>query len=195
VTRPFHGYQELDLVTLMFNLLIKILTSVVSFHDLLLYVPMKIFFMDTSPLSVKGCKMLAYARRSGPLSMEESNLFRSTLVTRGFSFSCLIRRTAPFGCLLRYTRGRGWSILTRILTGLIWCVNILGPSKWYFMWAFLVIKFSMITEILTMWPRPWLIENCNLGYVLWLLCIRALAFHLNFPCNKTVSRVPKGPWR
>jgi hypothetical protein len=36
---------------------------------LLFYVPQEFFtYMETSPLPVKGCKIKAYARRSGPLS-------------------------------------------------------------------------------------------------------------------------------
>jgi hypothetical protein len=38
-------------------------------------------------------------------------------VTRGLSFSGLIRRTSPFSCLLRHARGCGGPILTRTLTG------------------------------------------------------------------------------
>jgi hypothetical protein len=46
------------------------------------------------------------------------DLFRATpAVTRGLSFSGLIRRTSPFSHLLRHTRGLGESILTQILTG------------------------------------------------------------------------------
>jgi hypothetical protein len=72
-------------------------------------------YMETSPLPVKGCKIYAYARRSGPLSRD---LYRATpAVTRDLGFSGLIRRTAPFSRLLWHTRGCGGSILTRILTG------------------------------------------------------------------------------
>jgi hypothetical protein len=64
---------------------------------------------------VKGCKIWAYALRSGPLSRD---LYRaSSAVTRGLGFSGLIRRTAPFSRLLRHTRGCWGSILTRILLG------------------------------------------------------------------------------
>jgi hypothetical protein len=62
-------------------------------------------------------------------------------VTRDLGFSGLIRRTVPFSRLSRHTRGCGWSILTRILTGLlekkiVFYVNICeygfpycGPSR------------------------------------------------------------------
>jgi hypothetical protein len=73
-------------------------------------------YMETSPLPVKGCKILAYARRSGPLSREGS-LSCHTCCDTGPRISGLIRRTAPFSRLLRHTRGCGGSILTRILTG------------------------------------------------------------------------------
>jgi hypothetical protein len=47
------------------------------------------------------------------------DLYHATpAVTRGLSFSGLIRRTAPFGRLLQHTRGCGGLILTRILMGL-----------------------------------------------------------------------------
>jgi hypothetical protein len=46
------------------------------------------------------------------------DLYRATpAVTRYLSFSGLIRRTVLINHLLRHTRGRGESILTRILTG------------------------------------------------------------------------------
>jgi hypothetical protein len=52
------------------------------------------------------------------------DLYRSTpTVTRGLGFSGLIRRTAPFSRLLRHMRGCGGSILTRILTGVIYIVR------------------------------------------------------------------------
>jgi hypothetical protein len=47
------------------------------------------------------------------------NLYRATpVVTWDLGFSGLIRRTAPISRLLGHTRGCGWSILIRILTGL-----------------------------------------------------------------------------
>jgi hypothetical protein len=70
-------------------------------------------YMETSPLPVKGCKILAYARRSRPLCREGS----LSCHTCCLGFSGLIRRTAPFSRLLRHTRGCGGSILTRILMG------------------------------------------------------------------------------
>jgi hypothetical protein len=46
------------------------------------------------------------------------DLYRATSsATRGLGFSGLIQRTAPFSRLLRHTRGCGWCILTRFLTG------------------------------------------------------------------------------
>jgi hypothetical protein len=74
-------------------------------------------YMETSPLPVKGCKILAYARRSGPLSREGS---LSPVVTRDLGFFGLIRRTASFSRLLRHTRGCRGSILTRIKRKFLW---------------------------------------------------------------------------
>jgi hypothetical protein len=52
------------------------------------------------------------------------DLYRATpAVTRGLSFSGLIRRTAPFSRLLQHTRGCGGSILAQILTGTLYGVN------------------------------------------------------------------------
>jgi hypothetical protein len=74
-------------------------------------------YMETSPLAVKGFKMLAYARRWGPLSRGGGGLYRATpALTQDLGISGLIRRTAPFSRLLRHTRGCGRPILTRILT-------------------------------------------------------------------------------
>jgi hypothetical protein len=57
------------------------------------------------------------------------DLYRATpAVTRSPGFSGLIRRTAPFCRFLRHTRGRGASIITWILMGLLcmtFCVIIL----------------------------------------------------------------------
>ena len=69
-----------------------------------------------SPLQVKGCNILTYARRSGPLSREGS-LSCHTCCDTGLGLSGLIRRTAPFSRLLRHTRECGGSILPRIITG------------------------------------------------------------------------------
>jgi hypothetical protein len=49
------------------------------------------------------------------------DLFCATpAVTQDLGFSGLIRRTAPFSRLLRHKRGCGGSILTRILTGILY---------------------------------------------------------------------------
>jgi hypothetical protein len=49
--------------------------------------------METRPLPLKGGKIQAYGRRSGPLSKED--LYRTTpTVTRELGFSGLIRKTA-----------------------------------------------------------------------------------------------------
>jgi hypothetical protein len=57
-------------------------------------------YMETSPLPVKGYKIQAFPRRSGPLS--RGDLYRVTpAVTRNLGFSGLIRRTAPIRRLLR----------------------------------------------------------------------------------------------
>jgi hypothetical protein len=75
-------------------------------------------YMETSPLLVKGCEILAYARRSGPLNRDSGIFIVPHLLWYGASvFFGLIRRTAQFSRLLRHTRGCGGSILTRILTG------------------------------------------------------------------------------
>ena len=71
-------------------------------------------YIATSPLLVKGCTIQAYARHSGPLSMEES-LSCHTCCEWSLGTG-LIQRTAPFSRLLRHTRGCGGSILTWILT-------------------------------------------------------------------------------
>jgi hypothetical protein len=69
-----------------------------------------------SPLPMKGCKIKAYARRSGHFAGR--GLYHAIpAVTRDLRFSGLIRRTAPFSRLLQHTRGCGGSILTQILTG------------------------------------------------------------------------------
>jgi hypothetical protein len=53
----------------------------------------------------KGCKIEAYARRSGPWA--DRDLYRaSPAVTGGHGVSDLIQRTAPFSHLLWHTRGR-----------------------------------------------------------------------------------------
>jgi hypothetical protein len=57
------------------------------------------------------------------------DLYRATpTATRDLGFSGLIRRTAPFSRLLRHTRGCGGSILTRILTGLMYFVIRFPPK-------------------------------------------------------------------
>jgi hypothetical protein len=71
-------------------------------------------YMETSSLLVKGCKMLAYARRSGPLSREGS-LSCHTCCDKGPRFFRSHPKDHPFSRLLRHTRGCGGSILTRIL--------------------------------------------------------------------------------
>jgi hypothetical protein len=55
-------------------------------------------YMETSPLPVRGCKNLAYARGSGPLSREGSISCHNCCDT-GPRFSGLIGRTAPFSRL------------------------------------------------------------------------------------------------
>jgi hypothetical protein len=75
-------------------------------------------YIETSPLPVKGLKIWAYARRSGPLSREGSLSCHTYCDSiRDLGFSGPIRRTAPFSRLLRYTRGCGGSIPTWISTG------------------------------------------------------------------------------
>ena len=97
-------------------------------------------YMETSQLPVKGCKMLAYARRSEPLSREGSlscrtccdtgpRFFRSHPKDRPIQspltshqgmwriYSNPDPHGSPIRRLLRHTRGCGGSILTRILTG------------------------------------------------------------------------------
>jgi heme/copper-type cytochrome/quinol oxidase subunit 4 len=70
--------------------------------------------METSTLTMKGCKSSAYAWLFGLLN--SGDLYRATpAATQGLGFSGLIRRIAPFSSLLRHTRGCEGSILTRIL--------------------------------------------------------------------------------
>jgi hypothetical protein len=60
------------------------------------------------------------------------DLFRVTpAVTRGLGFSGLIRRTAQFSRLLRHMRGCGGSILTRILMGFFWSIDLTLLLKVY----------------------------------------------------------------
>jgi hypothetical protein len=69
-------------------------------------------YVETSTLPVKGCKILAYAQCSGPLS--RGDLYRATpTVTQGLGFPGLIQRTASFSHLLRHAWGCGGSILIR----------------------------------------------------------------------------------
>jgi hypothetical protein len=108
--------------------------------------------METLP--VKGCKIWAYARRSGPLQLWAGrDLYRATpAVTRDLGFSSLIRRITPFSRLLRHTRERGGPILTRMVTGyrvrkfkfaaswhacsaqLFICLFFLGVGGWWWWW-------------------------------------------------------------
>jgi hypothetical protein len=79
----------------------------------------KIFtYMERSPLPVKGCKILAYAWRSGPLSREGS-LSCDTYCDTGpwFFLSHPTDRPIQWPPTTQHTRGCGGSILTRILTG------------------------------------------------------------------------------
>jgi hypothetical protein len=94
---------------------------------LLFYVPLKNFFNDmkTSPLPVKGCKILPHVRLLGPLSREGSLSCTHTVI-RDLGFSGLTRRTAPFSRILRRAwRCRG-PILTWILTG--WKIDGWTPN-------------------------------------------------------------------
>jgi hypothetical protein len=94
--------------------------------------------METSPLPMKSCKILAYARRSGPLRREGSlschtccdmgprffvshpkdRPIQSPLTTREGMWR-IYSNPDPHGslfrCLLRHTRGCGGPILARIL--------------------------------------------------------------------------------
>jgi hypothetical protein len=83
--------------------------------------PVQEFFTYTemSPLHllVKGCKIEAYARRSGPLSRE--GLSCHTCCNMGPQFFWSHLKDRPFSHLLRHTRGCGGSILIWILTGLL----------------------------------------------------------------------------
>ena len=72
-------------------------------------------YMETSPLPVKGYKIEAYARRSGPLSREGS-LSCHTCCDTGLGMSGFIWRTAPFSRLLRHARECWGLILTWICT-------------------------------------------------------------------------------
>jgi hypothetical protein len=81
---------------------------------------------------------------------EGRDLYRATpAVTRGLSFSDLIRRTAPFSRLLRHTRRCGESILTRILTSTeckdIWTINLRWQIQ--FIWLY-ELKCFLFIEIL-----------------------------------------------
>jgi hypothetical protein len=73
-------------------------------------------YMETSPLPVKGCKIYAYARRSGPLSRERSFSCHTCCDTGPRFFRCH-PKDRPVSRLLRHTWGYGGSILTQILTG------------------------------------------------------------------------------
>ena len=102
--------------------------------------------METSPLPVKGCKILAYARHSVPLSREGSlpchtccdtgprfflshpkdHPFHSPLTTHEGMwriYSTLDPHRSPIVLLLRHTRKCGGPILTRILTGCLFKKN------------------------------------------------------------------------
>jgi hypothetical protein len=70
-------------------------------------------YMETSLLPVKGCKILAYARRSGSLSREGSSSCHTSCDTGHQFFSSLIEGPPH---LVWHTRGCRGSILTRILT-------------------------------------------------------------------------------
>jgi hypothetical protein len=97
-------------------------------------------YMETSPMPVKGCKIWAYARRSGPLSREGFLLchtccgtgprfFRSHPKDRPIQSPLTTHKGMwriysnpdphgpPISRLLRHTRGCGGPIQTRILTG------------------------------------------------------------------------------
>jgi hypothetical protein len=63
-------------------------------------------YIETSPLPVKGCKILAYTRRSGPLSRDGSLSCTPAVIRSGFP---VLSKGSP------HTRGCGESILTRIL--------------------------------------------------------------------------------
>jgi hypothetical protein len=75
-------------------------------------------YMQTSPLPMKGCKILAYAWLSWLLSREGS-LSCHTCCDTGLSFSGLIWRTAPFSHPLMTRTGCRGPILTQILTGVM----------------------------------------------------------------------------
>jgi hypothetical protein len=86
--------------------------------SLLFYVPLKNFSLKWRR---HHCRWRAVKFRSmlgAQCLWAGRDLYRATpTVTRGLSFSGLIRRTAPFSRLLRHTRGCGGSILTRTLMG------------------------------------------------------------------------------
>jgi hypothetical protein len=63
-------------------------------------------YVETSPSPVKGCKISAYARRSGPLSREGS-LSCHTCCDTGPRFFRSHPKDRPFSRLLRHTRGCG----------------------------------------------------------------------------------------
>jgi hypothetical protein len=93
---------------------------------------------------MKGCKILAYARRSGPLSREGS-LSCHTHCNTGPRFFRSHPKDHPFSRLLRHTRECGGSILTRILTG----YSIVRPFSLQLQWSFLALYITYIVPFNT----------------------------------------------
>jgi hypothetical protein len=63
-------------------------------------------------------------------------------------------------------------------------------SHEYYLWQYL----SVVTKHITLWswPRCFIYfkkKNFNLGYNFWMVCTRALIFHMSILCDKTFSWV------
>jgi hypothetical protein len=70
--------------------------------------------MNIVPITLSGEGLKIFGLCSALRAFEQGGIF---IVSRGFGFSDLIRRTAPLGRLLRHTKGCGESTLTQILMG------------------------------------------------------------------------------
>jgi hypothetical protein len=163
------GIKNFDLVTLKFDPLFKNFSIVHIFWmvsdrvDWLFTVlrPAQEFFtyMEMSPLPVKGCKILAYARRSGLLSREGS-LSCHTRCDTGPRFLWSYPKDRPIQSPLMTHEGM-WRIYSN--PGSLWQELSNG---------------TIIFDPVTLKFEP-LFKNFNCGRIFWIVSDRAFVFHMH----------------